>query len=379
MQTASVTATPQGLVPSTISTTTTAASVVSSTTMSREHNVPTCVPPLSSYNVPDAPSGPATVTVSAMAPTPPPTDSHCILTGDHQNASAAEEVEKLPEPLPEERFVLCFEKETEEREQGDEMEVKVEMNEGVEGERSYVLHFEGESEQGEEGSEASGEKSYVLRFQSEEEMEGDGDKEKTGMVSLNLLQDWSGARESERMEGFEEGVGVEEKAFVLHFQTDAPSDEDVPPNADFPEGSGEDLGLSCHPSQTLMPLGGQEVVFELGSEAKIDADTGSGESVQMIAVIEGGGSSSETGGSFTSPGGVTGTGAGQMGSIFQLEGGEGIVIIEVSTSSLTEGTEGVSVGLRNMDKEGTASQEMASEEQKMLETESRLSASVNGT
>lgn len=282
--------------------------------------------------------------------------------------------------LPEERFVLCFEKETEEREQGDEMEVKVEMNEGEEVERSYVLHFEGESEHGEEGSEERGEKSYVLRFQSEEEMVvGDGEKEKAGMVSLNLLQDWTRARESERMDGFEENVGVEEKAFVLHFQTDTPSDEDVPQNAGFSEGPSEELGLSCHPAQPLMPLGGQEVVFELGSEAKINEDTGSGESVQMIAVIEGGGSSSETVGGFTNPGGVTGTGAGQMENIFQLEGGEGIVIIEVSTSSLTEGTEGVSVGLRNMDKEGSASQEVASEEQKILETESRLSASVNGT
>lgn len=314
-----------------------------------------------------------------MTPTTPPTDSHCVLTGDQQNASAAEEVEKLPVPLAEERFVLCFEKETEEREQGDEMEVKVQMNEGEEVERSYVLHFEGESVQGEEGNEERGEKSYVLRFQSEEEMVGDEEKEKTGMVSLNLLQDWSGVRESERMEGFEESVGVEEKAFVLHFQADAPCDEDVPPNTGFPEGPSEDLGLSCHPAQALMPLGGQEVVFELGSETKIDANTGSGERVQMIAVIEGGESSSETGDSFTNPGGVTGSGAGQMGSIFQLEGGEGIVIIEVSTSSLAEGTEGVSVGLRNVDKEGTASQEVASEEQKILEPESRLSASVNGT
>lgn len=286
---------------------------------------------------------------------------------------------KLPESLPEKRFVLCFEKETGQREQGDGVEVKVEMNEGVEGERSYVLHFEGESEHGEEGSEDRGEKSYVLRFHSEEEMEGDGEKEKTGMVSLNLLQDWHGARESERMEGFVEGVRMEEKAFVLHFQTDAPSDEDIPQNTGFPENSSEDLSLSCHSAQALMPLGGQEVMFELGSEAKIDADTGSGESVQMIAVIEGGASGSETEGSFTNPGGVTGTGAGQMGSIFQLEGGEGIVIIEVSSSSLTEGTERVSVGLRNMDKEGTASQEVTSEEQKILETESRLSASVNGT
>lgn len=288
-------------------------------------------------------------------------------------------MEKLSVPLPEERFVLCFEKEPEEREQGDGMEVKVEMNEGEEVERSYVLHFEGESEQGEEGSEEREEKSYVLRFQSEEEMEGDGEKEKTGMVSLNLLQDWRGARESERMEGFEEGVGVEEKAFVLHFQTDAASDEDVPTNSGFPEGAGQNLGLACHPAQALMPLGGQEVVFELGSEAKIDGDTGSGERVQMIAVIEGGESSSETGVSFPNPGGVTGSGAGQMGSIFQLEGGEGIVIIEVSTSSLTEATEGTSVALRTVDKEGTASQEVASEEQKILETESRLSTSVNGT
>lgn len=347
--------------------------------MSQQYSVPTSVPPLNSDSVPDTPSDPATVTVSAVTPVTPSTDSHCVLTVDQQNASTAQEVEKISVPLPEERFVLCFEKETEVTQQGDGMEVKVEMNEGEEIERSYVLHFEGESEQGDEGSEERGEKSYVLRFQSEEEMEGDGEKEKTGMVSLNLLQNWSGARDSERMEGFEEGVGVEEKAFVLHFQTDAPSDDDVPPNAGFPEGPREDLGLACHPAQALMPLSGQEVVFELGSEAKIDANTGGGERVQMIAVIEGGESSSGTESSFPNSGGVSSSGPGQMGSIFQLEGGEGIVIIEVSTSSLTEGTEGASVGLRNVDKGGTASQEVASEEQKMLENESRLSASVNGT
>ncbi|KAL7886512.1 hypothetical protein AOLI_G00042330 [Acnodon oligacanthus] len=363
----------QASAPSTTSTTTATAAVTSPANLSQQLNVqvPTSVPPQNSNPVPDTPSVSATVTGTPVASTESAPNSPCALAGEPQSAPAAE---KLPETLAGEHFVLCFEKETGAREQGEGMEVKVEMEGGVEGGRSYVLQFEGEGEQEEGGSGEGREKSYVLRFQAEGDSEGDGAKEKAGMVSLNLLQEWGGERECERM------GGVEEKSFVLHFQTEPQCDDDVQPSSSYSEGQNEDLGLSCHPAQALMPLGGQEVVFELANEAKIEGGTGSGQSVQMIALIEGEGSSSEAGDRFTDPGGVVGTGAGQMEGIFQLEGGEGIVIIEVSTSSLREGAEGgVSLGLRNVEKEVTAAQEVTPEEQKVLETESRLSsAGVHG-
>ncbi|XP_038848754.1 zinc finger protein 628-like [Salvelinus namaycush] len=94
------------------------------------------------------------------------------------------------------------------------------------------------------------------------------------------------------------------------------------------EGDGE--------SYALMPLNGQEVVFELGDENKM-VGQGSGESLQMIALIQGEGGGEGEGGSYSGAGGAVGEGRGPMDGIFQLEGGEGIVIIEVSTSSLREG------------------------------------------
>ncbi|XP_066538905.1 zinc finger protein 628 [Hoplias malabaricus] len=358
---------------STASTTslTTATTLTTSATVSQQPTVqvPTSVLSQNSDPVPHTMSAPATL---ASKPE--------NLTENHpadspRDSQIAPSSEKLPESLPGEHIVFCFKKETGEREQGEGMEVKVEMEGGVEEGRSYVLQFEGEGEQGEGGNREGGEKSYVLRFQAEGESEGDGAKEKAGVVSLNLLREWGGEREGEgRMEGT---VGVEEKSFVLHFQTQ-PQCEDIQQNSNYTEDRTEELGLSCHSAQALLPLGGQEVVFELANEAKMDDNAGSGQSVQMIALIEGEGSGSKAGASFTETGAVVGAGAGQMEGIFQLEGGEGIVIIEVS--SLREAAEGVSLGLRNVEKEVSAAQEVTLlEEQKVLETESRLStAGVNG-
>ncbi|XP_062848618.1 zinc finger protein 850 [Trichomycterus rosablanca] len=359
--------------PSTVLPNSTATTVLPST-FSEQHNiqVSTSASPLNSDSISGTPSDPTSVTVSAVTPTTSPTDN---LSPSEPGKEPAAEM--LPEALSGKRFVLCLQKETEERKHGDGMEVKVEMDDGGEEGRSYVLHFEGDSEQREEENEGTGEKSYVLQFKVDKEIKEDGGKEKTGMVSLNLLQEWGGDREGERIEGMGESVGVEEKSFVLHFQTDAPN-EDISSSVDYTEGQSEDLQFSCHPAQALMPLDGQEVVFELDSGGKIDEETGSGENVQMIALIEGEGSSSETGEGFTNSGGVISRGGGQMDGIFQLENGERIVIIEVSTSSLGEGAERVSLGLRNEQKEEGTGQEI-SHEQKLLETESGLSAGVNGT
>uniref|UniRef100_A0A4W5LV86 C2H2-type domain-containing protein n=1 Tax=Hucho hucho TaxID=62062 RepID=A0A4W5LV86_9TELE len=225
-----------------------------------------------------------------------------------------------------EQYVLCFQK------GGKKEEVKI----GGEGGGSYVLQFEGEGSgeggQGGMGREGDGE-SYVLRFQTEGEREGEreGGKEKGSLVSLNLLQEWGGVREGERRVGEDGGEG---ESFVLHFQTEPQSEERTTSDRSYPEGPSNSLELSCPPPQALMPLNGQEVVFELGDENKM-VGQGSGESVQMIALIQGG--EEGEGGSYSGAGGAVGEGRGAMEGIFQLEGGEGIVIIEVSASSLREG------------------------------------------
>lgn len=226
-----------------------------------------------------------------------------------------------------EQYVLCFEKEGGKKE-GANIE--------GEGGESYVLEFQGEGSgeggQVRMGGEGDGE-SYVLRFRTEGENEGDGGKDKGEVMSFNLLKEWGGEREGERPAGEEGGEG---ESFVLHFQTEAQNEEGNTSNAGYPEGPNNNLELSCQPNQALVPLGRQEVVFELGDEAKMEAQ-GSGESVQMIALIEGQGGGVGEAGSYSEAGGAVGESGGAMEGIFQLEGGEGIVIIEVSTSSLREG------------------------------------------
>ncbi|KAG5856312.1 hypothetical protein ANANG_G00006670 [Anguilla anguilla] len=190
---------------------------------------------------------------------------------------------------------------------------------------------------GRQGRGGGGEgESFVLRFETKQDGESEAEKEKGGMVSLNLLQQWAGEREGESEPGIEGGVERAGESFVLHFKTEPGREEESLPSSSFPEAQGGDLGLACPPSQALVPLDGRELVFELGDEAKM-VDSGSGERVQMIALIEGEGNASGTGGGFNAAGGVVGEGGEAMEGIFQLEGGEGIVIIEVSTSSLREG------------------------------------------
>lgn len=353
-----------------ISSATSAASVKTELSLLNSNN-PLAMSPVSNSQLPKSPSVPA---VSIMSVTQNSTlaNSSAVLSSDPESVPVEE---KAVEEIPRERFVLCLKKEMENGDQGDGMEVKVEMEGGNDAGQSYVLQIEGEG-QGEEGGNSGGrEKSYVLRFQTEGECEGDAGKEKTEMVSLNLLQEWAGQSEGHGTANSEGNVEVE-KSFVLHFQTESPGEENIQPGSGYIGCPGEDLSLSCHPGQALVPLEGQDVVFELGDETKIDGSTGPGDSVQMIALIEGEGNGSGARGSFKS---AVGANSGQMEGIFQLEGGEGIVIIEVSTSSLREGgIEAADVGHRLV--EGTeekqhhdaqgVGEEVMSEESQVAEAES---------
>ena len=120
---------------------------------------------------------------------------------------------------------------------------------------------------------------------------------------------------------------------MLHFQTDTQSIDESQANTGYPQGPDNSLELSCPPTQALLPLHGQEVVFELGEETKMEQ--GPGESMQMIALIEGEGGGE--GVSYSTPGGEGRDVGGGMEGIYQIEGEEGIVIIEVSTSHLRDG------------------------------------------
>lgn len=218
------------------------------------------------------------------------------------------------------QFVLCFDNEGQAKE-GMNIE---------EGGQSYVLQFEGgasgEGVDGEMGGEG---KSLVLQFktngQGEEEKGGD----KGGMMSL--LREWGGEKQEETQSGEE---GSQGESYVLHFHTEA--QDSGSSSAAFSQGQETSLQLSCTPTQSLVPLEGQEVVFELGGETKMEQETEEG--MQMIALIEGeGGMMGEEGaGCNAASTGVT-EGGRAMDNIFQLESGEEIVIIEVSTSSLREG------------------------------------------
>ena len=284
-----------------------------------------------------APTSTSAPTVVKVEPKMQP--EHSMTLGGHLSEPSAAWTDqttpaedKSSDPLPEERFVLCFEKD------GKKEEREIGVDAGGDGGRSYVLQFEGGAER--DGGEREGggrrEESYVLHFQADGEREGDGGKEQDGMVSLNF-QDWGSERQAERTSGLEEGVEGEGESFILHFQAADAHEEGAQPGAGYPEAQGNGLGLSCPPAQALVPLGGQEMVFQLEDEAKMVGGSGSGDNVQMIALIEGEGASSRQGGAFGPVEGTVGESREQMEGIFQLEGGEGIVIIEVSTSSLREG------------------------------------------
>lgn len=213
--------------------------------------------------------------------------------------------------------MLCFD---------NEVHAKEGMNIG-EGGESYVLQFEGDASGEAVAGGMGGEgKSLVLQFKADTQGEGVKGGDKGGMMSL--LQEWGGERLGQRQTG-EDSQG---ESYVLHFHTEA--QEGGQSHDAFNQGQDESLQLSCTPTQGFVPLDGQEVVFEVGGETKIEQETEEG--MQMIALIEGeGGMMGEEGAGCS---GTSGTEAGAaMEGIFQLEGGDEIVIIEVSTSNLIEG------------------------------------------
>lgn len=215
--------------------------------------------------------------------------------------------------------MLCFDNEGRAKE-----EINIE-----EGGESYMLQFEegasGETVDG--GMDGEG-KSLVLQFKTSGQGEGEKGGEKGGMMSL--LHEWGEEKQGERQT---EEEGSQGESYVLHFHAEAPGSG--PASATFSQGQETSLQLSCTHTQTLVPLDGQEVVFELGGETKMEQETVEG--MQMIALIEGDGMIGEDVAGCNAAGSRVTEDGGDMEGIFQLESGEEIVIIEVSTSSLREG------------------------------------------
>lgn len=217
------------------------------------------------------------------------------------------------------QFVLCFNNDGQAKE-------GINIEEGGE---SYVLQFEGDaSAEAVSGAMGGERKSLVLQFKTDGQGEGEKGGDKGGMMSL--LQDWSGEKQGERHVGEESSQG---ESYVLHFHTEA--QDSGSSSATFSQGQDNSLQLTCTQTQGLVPLDGQEVVFELGGEAKMEQETEEG--MQMIALIKGGEMMGGEGEHCTAASSRVTESEGGMESIFQLGSGEEIVIIEVSTSSLREG------------------------------------------
>lgn len=216
--------------------------------------------------------------------------------------------------MAEKQFVLCFDNEGESKE---------DMG------GSYVLQFEDGGAGGAvDGGVVAEGNSLVLQIKTNGQSDGEKEGDKGAMMSL--LQDWGEEKQGGRQTGEESGQG---ESYVLHFHTEA---ESSAASGTFSRGQETSLQLTCtrNPS-SLVPLDGQEVVFELGAGAKMEQAPEEG--MQMIALIgDEGGMAGEMAHCSTAAGGVAEDG-GAMEGIFQLESGEGIVIIEVSTSGLRDG------------------------------------------
>uniref|UniRef100_A0A146NNM6 Zinc finger protein n=1 Tax=Fundulus heteroclitus TaxID=8078 RepID=A0A146NNM6_FUNHE len=215
--------------------------------------------------------------------------------------------------MPGKQFVLCFEN-AEQPKQG--------ANAEEDGE-PYVLQFEGDpsGEAADDGLDGQ-RKSIVLQFKTGGQDDGEkGGKRDEGVMSL--LHEWGGGRQggSQAL-----GEGSQGESYVLHFHTEA--QEGSPSGATFGQGPDSGVELSCAPGQAF---DGRGVAYD---QTEPEAEQG----VQMIALIEGEGEM------MGEDGAVCSTGAGAMAedeggvkSIFQLENGDKIVIIEVSTSQLRGG------------------------------------------
>ncbi|KAI3361125.1 hypothetical protein L3Q82_013320 [Scortum barcoo] len=254
---------------------------------------------------------PATTVATSLVSTPVPATS--------ETPTTAGEI-RTGETMTGKQFVLCFD---------NEGQAKEGMN-IAEGGESYVLQFEGDaSGEAVDGGMGGEGKSLVLQFKRNGQGEGEKEGDKEGVMSL--LRKWGGEKQGETQTGEESSQG---ESYVLHFHTEV--QDSGPSSATFSQGQETSLQLSCRPTQSLVPLDGQEVVFELGGETKMEQE--SEEGMQMIALIEGeGGMMGEEGAGCNAAGGRVTEGGGAMEGIFQLESGEEIVIIEVSTSSLREG------------------------------------------
>ncbi|XP_077454549.1 uncharacterized protein znf628 [Stigmatopora argus] len=172
-------------------------------------------------------------------------------------------------------------------------------------------------------SETLTEKQFVLSFDNEVQFaanaRGEAEKEGDKSAMMSLLQDWGGEKPSTSQLGEDEcGQGG---SFVFHFQEGDQS------QADFNQHHDDNMPLSCESAQNLVPLHSQGVVFQVGDDSKMEQE--SQEGMQMIALIE-----REDG--MMGVDGENCSSAAGAGGIFQLEGGNEIVIIEVSTSNLIE-------------------------------------------
>lgn len=217
-----------------------------------------------------------------------------------------------------------------------------------------MLHFEdGASGETADGTMVGEGKSLVVQFKTNKQVEGEREGNRGGMMSL--LHEWG-----ERQREEEDSQG-----YVLHFHAEEP--DSGPAEATFSEGQETSLQLSCtHTSGLSLPLSGQEVVFELEGNTKIQQEP---EGMQMIALIgDEGGMTGEVAGCNAATGAVT-EGGGSMDGIFQLESGEEIVIIEVSTSSLREG---------RMDR-GRGGEVSQTSESGMVEAKKKEQFSIDGT
>ncbi|KAM4736259.1 uncharacterized protein znf628 isoform 1-T2 [Anableps anableps] len=214
--------------------------------------------------------------------------------------------------MKEKQFVLCFEN-AEQQKQGVNME---------EGGDPYVLQFEGNpsGEAADEGMDGE-RKSIVLQFKTGGQDEGEKGGNKEGVMSL--LHEWGEGKQGGSQAV---GEGSQGESYVLHFHTEA--QDSTQSSAAFSQGQDNSVELSCAPTQAFVPISGQEVVFD---QMEPEAEQG----VQMIALIEGEGEMmGGDGAGCNTEGDAMAEDEGGMKSIFQLENGDEIVIIEVSTSQL---------------------------------------------
>lgn len=207
-------------------------------------------------------------------------------------------------------FVLCFDKEGMDVEGGSE---------------SYMLQFDRETSEQSLNDEEIGKqqsKSLLLQFNTDQDMD---DKKGEKARIMSLLQNWGDEKPSDSQC---EGEGSQ-REYVLHFH--AEDQHTTPQDGHFNHEHGNSLTLTCSSNQGLGSLDRQEVVFELEDTTKLGQEREEG--MQMIALIEGNA--------------VDGDGTrhavaqheGPMEGIFQLQGGQEIVIIEVNTSGIENGLE----------------------------------------